>query len=117
LRWLGMTAAVATLVAVVMNSIWFVRRGLGLGGFISMVWPVALATAGVIAFAIGLGWLTVRAMLRASAEQEEGRTAQRQETTVAAADAVDAGNTAPVKGRGRSGPASPSREVQSRENP
>ena len=71
MRWLGMTAAILTLIAVVMNSIWFIRRGLGLGGFLSLAWPAALATFGVVAFALALGFFSVRAMLRAR-QAEEG---------------------------------------------
>lgn len=71
MRWLGMTAALLTLIAVVMNSIWFMRRGLGFGGFVSMAWPAALAAFGVVAFALVLGFVSVRAMLRARAGEEE----------------------------------------------
>ncbi|HEY8497232.1 MAG TPA: hypothetical protein VIK98_09420 [Limnochordales bacterium] len=75
MRWLGMTAAIATLIAVVMNSIWFARRGLGLGGFVSMAWPAALATFGLVAFALVLGFVSVRALNRSAegdGEENEG---------------------------------------------
>lgn len=72
MRWLGMTAAIVTLVAVVMNSIWFVRRGLGLGGFFSIAWPAALAAFGVVAFALVLGFVSVRALNRPEDETESG---------------------------------------------
>jgi len=83
-RWLGMTAAIVTLVAVVMNTIWFARRGMGLGGFFSIAWPAALATFGVVAFALVLGFVSVRALNRSAeadgAESEPGGDAGQGET-------------------------------------
>ncbi|MBO8142064.1 MAG: hypothetical protein H0Z37_07790 [Firmicutes bacterium] len=64
MRWLGTLAAVLTLAAVVANSVWFMRRGLGFGGFLSLAWPAALAALGIVAGALALGFASVRLMLR-----------------------------------------------------
>ena len=84
MRWLGMTAAIATLIAVVMNTIWFARRGMGLGGFCSIAWPAALATFGLVTFALVLGFVSVRALNRAAeadgADRESTGDASRNET-------------------------------------
>ncbi|MFS8664068.1 MAG: hypothetical protein LOD84_00015 [Limnochordales bacterium] len=97
MRWLGITAAVVTLIAVAMNSLWFVRRGLGLGGFVSMVWPVALATAGVVGFALVLGFVSVRAMNRSGGHDAASPGAER-----GAADLPERAGADP--GRGSAGP-------------
>lgn len=67
MRVLGMTAALMTLAAVVLNTIWFIRQGFSLGSFLSVTWPAALAAFGVLAGAIVIGVLSVRLMLKADA--------------------------------------------------
>lgn len=70
MRVLGMTAALMTLAAVVLNTIWFIRQGFSFGDFLSVAWPAALTAFGVLAGAIVIGFLSVRLMLKADAEAE-----------------------------------------------
>lgn len=69
-RWLGIGAAVATLVAAVLNVIWFSRHILPFREFVAVVWPAALATVGILGGAVVIGIVTVRLMIRADEKRD-----------------------------------------------
>lgn len=77
MRLLGMAAAVAVILAAVLNTIWFTRQGIGFGAFLSLSGPTVLGTTAFMAFTVLLGIVTMRMMLRRDAEDEEAARAEQ----------------------------------------
>lgn len=64
MRWLGMLAAVCTLAAVILNSIWFARRGgMSAKGFLALSGPTVLYLMVFLAAVFAIAWLSGRLLL------------------------------------------------------
>jgi len=64
MRWLGVIAALCTLAAVILNTIWFARRGgISARNFFALSGPTVLYLIVFVAAVFAIAWLSGRLLL------------------------------------------------------
>lgn len=78
MRVLGTVAFILTVAAAVLNVVWFLRRGVGLGEFLAITWPAAAVAFGIVAAVMAYGVFTARRRRLEATSRDEQESPPRQ---------------------------------------